>query len=83
MELGLNNYYSFIGLASSQIQMNKRNIMMISIHGDPTAEIGSEEQGGQPMKKKIVGSGFTTSQNIKRKRRIGEIRNPESNFCIK
>ena len=54
MELGLNNYYSFIGLASSQIQMNKRNIMMISIHGDPTAEIGSEEQGGQPMKKKIV-----------------------------
>ena len=49
MELGLNNYYSFIGLASSQIQMNKRNIMMISIHGDPTAEIGSEEQGGQPI----------------------------------
>ena len=29
--------------------MNKRNIMMISIHGDPTAEIGSEEQGGQPI----------------------------------
>ena len=49
MELGLNNYYSFIGLASSQIQMNKRNIIMISIHGDPTAEIGSEEQGGQPI----------------------------------
>ena len=49
MELGLNNYYSFIGLASSQIQMNKRNIMMISIHGDPTAEIGSEQQGGQPI----------------------------------
>jgi len=31
----------------------------------------------------IVGSGFTTSQNIKRKRRKGEIRNSESNFCIK
>ena len=29
--------------------MNKRNIMIISIHGDPTAEIGSEEQGGQPI----------------------------------
>jgi len=29
--------------------MNKRNIMMTSIHGDPTAEIGSEEQGGQPI----------------------------------
>ncbi len=29
--------------------MNKRNIMMISIHGDPTAGIGSEEQGGQPI----------------------------------
>jgi len=49
VEPGLNNYYSFIDLASSQIKMNKRNIMMISIHGDPTAEIGSEEQGGQPI----------------------------------
>lgn len=29
--------------------MSKRNIMMISIHGDPAAEIGSEEQGGQPI----------------------------------
>jgi glycosyltransferase involved in cell wall biosynthesis len=29
--------------------MTKRNIMMISIHGDPSAEIGSEEQGGQPI----------------------------------
>ena len=28
---------------------NKKNIMMISIHGDPTAKIGSEEQGGQPI----------------------------------
>jgi D-inositol-3-phosphate glycosyltransferase len=27
----------------------KRNIMIISIHGDPAAEIGSEEQGGQPI----------------------------------
>jgi len=27
----------------------KREIMMISIHGDPAAEIGSEEQGGQPI----------------------------------
>ena len=49
MELGLNNYYSFIDMASSQIKMNKRSIIMISIHGDPTAEIGSEEQGGQPI----------------------------------
>jgi glycosyltransferase involved in cell wall biosynthesis len=29
--------------------MTKRNIMVISIHGDPLAEIGSEEQGGQPI----------------------------------
>jgi len=36
-------------MASSQIKMNKRSIIMISIHGDPTAEIGSEEQGGQPI----------------------------------
>jgi len=49
VELGLNNYYSFIDMASSQIKMNKRSIIMISIHGDPTAEIGSEEQGGQPI----------------------------------
>lgn len=26
-----------------------RNIMMVSIHGDPAAKIGSEEQGGQPI----------------------------------
>nr|MBU1327583.1 glycosyltransferase [Candidatus Omnitrophota bacterium] len=29
--------------------MSKRNIIMISIHGDPATEIGSEEQGGQPI----------------------------------
>jgi len=29
--------------------MTKRNIMVISIHGDPSAESGSEEQGGQPI----------------------------------
>lgn len=29
--------------------MSKRNIMMISIHGDPATEVGSEEQGGQPI----------------------------------
>ncbi|MFQ6056089.1 MAG: glycosyltransferase [Methanosarcinales archaeon] len=29
--------------------IQKREIMMISIHGDPAAEIGSEEQGGQPI----------------------------------
>lgn len=28
---------------------NKKSLMMISIHGDPAAEIGSEEQGGQPI----------------------------------
>jgi len=27
----------------------KRNIMMVSVHGDPATEIGSEEQGGQPI----------------------------------
>ena len=27
----------------------KRNILMLSIHGDPATEIGSEEQGGQPI----------------------------------
>jgi len=29
--------------------MSKKNIIMISIHGDPATEIGSEEQGGQPI----------------------------------
>ena len=29
--------------------MNKRSIMMISIHGDPASDIGSEDQGGQPV----------------------------------
>ncbi len=27
----------------------KQNILMVSVHGDPAAEIGSEEQGGQPI----------------------------------
>jgi D-inositol-3-phosphate glycosyltransferase len=27
----------------------KRNILMLSIHGDPATKIGSEEQGGQPI----------------------------------
>jgi D-inositol-3-phosphate glycosyltransferase len=27
----------------------KKNIMMVSVHGDPATEIGSEEQGGQPI----------------------------------
>jgi D-inositol-3-phosphate glycosyltransferase len=27
----------------------KKNILMLSIHGDPATEIGSEEQGGQPI----------------------------------
>jgi glycosyltransferase involved in cell wall biosynthesis len=27
----------------------KKNIMMLSIHGDPATKIGSEEQGGQPI----------------------------------
>jgi D-inositol-3-phosphate glycosyltransferase len=27
----------------------KRNILMVSIHGDPATKIGSEEQGGQPI----------------------------------
>lgn len=29
--------------------VRKRNILMLSVHGDPAAEIGSEEQGGQPI----------------------------------
>jgi glycosyltransferase involved in cell wall biosynthesis len=29
--------------------VQKREIMMVSIHGDPAAEIGPEEQGGQPI----------------------------------
>lgn len=29
--------------------MNQKNIMMVSIHGDPAAKMGSEEQGGQPI----------------------------------
>lgn len=29
--------------------IQKREIIMISIHGDPASEIGSEEQGGQPI----------------------------------
>jgi len=28
---------------------NKKSVMMISVHGDPAADIGSEEQGGQPI----------------------------------
>ncbi|MGD2066051.1 MAG: glycosyltransferase [Candidatus Bathyarchaeota archaeon] len=27
----------------------KKNILMVSIHGDPATKIGSEEQGGQPI----------------------------------
>ncbi|MEJ2242543.1 MAG: glycosyltransferase [Candidatus Bathyarchaeota archaeon] len=27
----------------------KKNILMLSIHGDPASKIGSEEQGGQPI----------------------------------
>jgi len=27
----------------------KKNLMMISVHGDPASKIGSEEQGGQPI----------------------------------
>ncbi len=28
---------------------NKKSVMMVSVHGDPAADIGSEEQGGQPI----------------------------------
>jgi len=30
-------------------KLRKKNVLMLSIHGDPATKIGSEEQGGQPI----------------------------------
>jgi D-inositol-3-phosphate glycosyltransferase len=46
------------------IRKNKKNIMMISVHGDPAADIGSEEQGGQPIYIKNISRLLSSDYNI-------------------
>lgn len=45
-------------------EKSKKNIMMISVHGDPSAEIGSEEQGGQPIYIKNISRILSKDYNI-------------------
>lgn len=42
----------------------KINILMVSIHGDPAAKIGSEEQGGQPIYIKDICRLLSTNYQI-------------------
>lgn len=46
------------------LRKNKKNIMMISVHGDPAADIGSEEQGGQPIYIKNISRLLAKDYNI-------------------
>lgn len=46
------------------IRKNKKDIMMISVHGDPAAEFGSEEQGGQPIYIKNISRLLSKDYNI-------------------
>ena len=46
------------------LKNNKKNIMMISVHGDPAADIGSEEQGGQPIYIKNISRLLSKDYNI-------------------
>jgi D-inositol-3-phosphate glycosyltransferase len=46
------------------LRKNKKNIMMISVHGDPAADIGSEEQGGQPIYIKNISRLLSKDYNI-------------------
>lgn len=43
---------------------NKRNLMMITVHGDPAADVGSEEQGGQPIYIKNVSELLSDDYNV-------------------
>ena len=46
------------------LRKDKKNIMMISVHGDPAADIGSEEQGGQPIYIKNISRLLSKDYNI-------------------